>query len=122
VRAANETLFDNACYAMTEAQINAFPTLTFELPSADATAAKDTANNHDDDDFVGAPVRLAYTPQMYLKKTYACSEPGTVGLMMMQEEGFFIIGASLMQQYATTFDREKNRIGFARAKESCAVE
>jgi hypothetical protein len=101
VISANQTLFDEQCYNLTANQISMFPTISFVL-SADK----------------GNQLELIYPPSQYLRTLFYCSSG--IGMAISQEEGFTILGASLLQMYNTVYERSKFRVGFAPLS-SCSV-
>jgi hypothetical protein len=81
------------CFAMNQSDIASWPTITMKL---------------------GAGVELTYSPQQYLIHLWYCKR-GTVGLAIQGDPSNFgtVIGATVLQAYATTIDRANQRAGFA---------
>lgn len=100
VKSANATLLDGECYVLTESEIAAFPTLSFVLMG----------------------VNVTYTPAAYLRSMYYCDSSSNdavrdggrmVGLALAQDDDFTVLGATLLQQYHTVYDKAELRVGFA---------
>jgi len=91
--ANDTTLFDGTCYALTEAQIAAFPDLHFNLGS----------------------VTVTMHPHDYLLYRFYATEKcwGILDTGSEEEGGLFIVGDTLLDNYYTVFDNTANRIGWA---------
>eukprot|EP01113_Clastostelium_recurvatum_P032802 TRINITY_DN4262_c0_g1_i4.p1 TRINITY_DN4262_c0_g1~~TRINITY_DN4262_c0_g1_i4.p1 ORF type:complete len:430 (-),score=24.34 TRINITY_DN4262_c0_g1_i4:749-1846(-) len=90
-----KTLLDGYCFNLTVAQRAAFPTISIFLEG----------------------VQLEYKPSTYLQHQFYCNLPSEVGLGIVSDPVYTILGAEVLQEYATVFDLEKMRIGFAERNE-----
>jgi hypothetical protein len=95
--ASNATLFDGACFAMTPAQIAAWPDVTMVLAGG---------------------VTLPVSPSLYLIPMYNCAA-GQVGMGIMPDPTFTIIGGNMFLRYAVMFDKDKMQVGFAPSDKNC---
>lgn len=90
------TLFDKKCFPLTDADISAYPPLTFSLDNG---------------------VSLMMHPEDYLVKgdVRANGDPTLVCLAVRRTgaDGFLIIGDTLMRNYYIAYARDMTRVGFA---------
>lgn len=89
---SSNTIFDQACFTMTAQQIKSFPPIVFVLKG----------------------VELAYEAESFLTQQYFCPF-GQVSLGLFPGGDWTVIGAQMMQQYVTIFDRANRRVGFSKA-------
>lgn len=90
---SSNTIFDQACFSMTAEQIKSFPPIVFVLKG----------------------IELAYEAESYLTQQYFCPY-GQVSLGLFPGGDWTVIGAQMMQQYVTIFDRANRRVGFSKAR------
>ena len=93
---SNATLFEQNCFNISQEQVSLFPNVTFVMRGMS-----------------GDTTEVSYSPQYYLKQQYFCGY-GLKGLGFDKEDGFTIIGATMLQMYTTVFDRKNSRIGFSK--------
>lgn len=94
---SGSTLFDRKCYQLTDAEIAAYPPLTFQLKGV-------TLTMHPQDYLLRGDVRAVKQGDASL----TC-----LGIRATGSSNFLIIGDSLMRNYVLAFDRGQDRIGWA---------
>ena len=97
---SSNTLFDNACFSFSQAQLSAFPNITLSV--------------------VG--INLVMQPKDYLLLNYGVNgQPGQycLGISPTGQQGLFIIGDTMMQNYYVIFDQTNQQIGWAPVSSTC---
>lgn len=94
---ANATVFDGACFAMTAAQRALWPLFSFHLAGA-----------HSDD------VVVSLEPHLYLSSG-VCGDASQVGLALVPDPQFTVIGGNAFLKYAAVYDKELMQVGFSDA-------
>ena len=97
---STETLFDNVCYNFTQAQIDMFPTITFQVTG----------------------IELEMTAAQYILFEYGVNfkaGESCLGISSTGAGGLFIVGDTLIERYLVVFDQTNQKIGWAPVSDQC---